>query len=63
MFELSMTSWVVLGVTGYVLVTCVLGTLASKARQERQRHDLIRGARMRREEYLRSLTERAAAQG
>lgn len=61
MFDLPMIAWVFLALTGYALVTCVLATLAGKVRYERQRHDLIRHARLRRQEYLRSLAERNAA--
>lgn len=47
----------VLGVLAYLLVTCVLGTLAARVKSVQTRHDLIVDARRRRLAYLKSLAD------
>lgn len=42
----------------YLLVTCTLAALAYRVRSERRRHDLIRASRLRRQEYLDTLSQR-----
>ncbi|MEX0744374.1 MAG: hypothetical protein WD118_02125 [Phycisphaeraceae bacterium] len=46
-----------LAALGYVLVTCVLGTLASRVKYACQRHDLVVEARQRRQRYLDRLND------
>ncbi len=48
---------VLLGV-GYVFVSAVLATLAGAIRNETERHDIVRQARLRRGAYLQSLAQR-----
>lgn len=44
--------WLVFGMLGYVLTTCVLSMLASRVEAEVQRHDLIVASKQKRLEYL-----------
>lgn len=48
----------VLGLMGYMLLTCALSTLTSFAHFRIIRHDLVCESRRRRNEYLRSVIDR-----
>ncbi|MFA9477460.1 hypothetical protein ACERK3_04040 [Phycisphaerales bacterium AB-hyl4] len=61
MVDLTMVIWLLIAGLAYVLVTCVVGTLASRVKNERDRHDLVVEARRRRKAYLDKLNDNGPA--
>ncbi len=41
LWELPLLTWLALGATVYLLVTCILNVLAAEVRREVERHDLV----------------------
>lgn len=52
MDEATFFMLVILAALAYVMVTCILGSLASHVKHARDRHELVREARLRRQAYL-----------
>ncbi|MEX0653387.1 MAG: hypothetical protein WDZ31_13600 [Phycisphaeraceae bacterium] len=53
----QMIVWLMMAGLAYVLVTCVLGMLASRVKHACDRHDLLVEARRRRQAYLDKLND------
>ncbi|MFW6060552.1 MAG: hypothetical protein ACODAQ_10240 [Phycisphaeraceae bacterium] len=53
--KLPLPVWLILAALAYLLITCVLGCLAARVRDELERHDLAVRARHQRQSYRESV--------